>query len=148
MAANIKWPIFKVIVTDFSWALIKSVLNSFNNLTVLEYLDVTFKFLDEGADIFRFSLVFICCAHFMKLITNQIKAKIFPQNKCNELKQSIKKCFALMIDATSFDELKKIFVAFVFVIESPTLNDCVTNHFDFIAKRTFQNPAVEDAFMS
>jgi hypothetical protein len=146
--SKINGPIFQVVVTDFSWALIKSVLDGFNKLNVLDYLNVTFDFLDKGTDISQYSILFICCAHFIKLITNQIKAKVSPQNKSNDLKQFIKKSFAVMVDSTSFDELKEIFISFVYVLESPTLTESVKKHVDTVTNKTFQSNDVKEAFMA
>ena len=58
-----------VIVTDFSWTLISSVLDAFNKISVNEYLSLCFEILADRKDVNSINaVIYLCAAHFIKLI--------------------------------------------------------------------------------
>lgn len=63
-----------VIVTDFSWTLINSVLEGFNQINMIDYLNWSFQLLNNDTYNFKYeTLIFICATHFLKLINKDIK---------------------------------------------------------------------------
>ncbi|CAF0939510.1 unnamed protein product [Brachionus calyciflorus] len=85
-----KYP--STIVVDFSWAFINSILESFNNCTIRNYLDWSYELIvlrkqkeESFFNSFMKIKVYLCSTHFIKLIcskvdklkVNQIKKRIF-----------------------------------------------------------------------
>ena len=67
-----------IIVTDFSWALMNSVLSVFNKCTASEYIQFCFSMIfekEKRAAIFSALNVrlYLCCAHFLKLVIKRCK---------------------------------------------------------------------------
>jgi hypothetical protein len=137
------WPIFKVVVTDHSWVMIRSIIESFNaNMNLAIYLRILHDHLTKGTSIDNMTLIFICCAHFMKIIVNKIKEKVTPHNNEPDFKVLVKKCFALMIDCTDFLELQVIFRKFAFILCSPTLSTNVIEELNLISRQDFKSNVV------
>ncbi len=70
-----------IIVTDFSWALINSVLEVFNRgMTIIEYIFISFDFIIKKNPIQNIqTYIYLCSTHFLKNFIkglNQIKLKI------------------------------------------------------------------------
>jgi hypothetical protein len=84
--------------------------------------------------------------HFLNIITNQIKAKVFPKNKSKYLKIFIKKCFALMVDGTDLKEIETVFAIFVFVINSPSFTATGKTAVNHITENTFKNEEVKKIY--
>lgn len=69
-----KWPLFKVVVVDWSWALINSLMNEWNRCDITEYLERVYSSLDNGSPIEdTLLIVHTCCAHFMKPVSSYIQ---------------------------------------------------------------------------
>lgn len=63
-----------IIVTDFSWALINSVLDIFNNCSISKYLFLTYDVLVKNKkDININTILVLCSTHFLKLIIKRSK---------------------------------------------------------------------------
>jgi hypothetical protein len=60
-----------VIVTDFSYALINAVLISFNKMSLLAYLKLTYESLTSGKSLKSLTILALCCAHMMKAVANR-----------------------------------------------------------------------------
>jgi hypothetical protein len=141
---HLKWPVFGIVVTDYSWVLIRSVLSAFNNMGLIDYMEIVCQHMnDKTVSIDYLTLPFICCAHFMKIIANQIKSRIYHKNNNKILKKFIKKTFALMIDCTSLEELKNLFSKFVFIIESPILTEKVQVEVDNVLNSHFKSEEIK-----
>ena len=69
-----------IIVTDFSWALIHSVIQTFNNnCSILSYLNWTFDVIISGKSANQLIVntrIFICAGHFLKIIIKKAKKVI------------------------------------------------------------------------
>jgi hypothetical protein len=97
-----------IIVTDFSWALMNSVLFVFNKCTASEYIQFCFSMIfekDKRAAIFSVLNVrlYLCCAHFLKLVIKRCK-KI-------KVEKSVKTffiyCFTLLQNSVNIDIFKQ-----------------------------------------
>jgi hypothetical protein len=67
-----KWPLFKRIVTDFSWANIIVIRKAWNNMIVVKYLDEVYESVSSGNKINCIILVHLWHAHIMKNMTDDI----------------------------------------------------------------------------
>lgn len=69
------WPAFLKIVTDFSFANIHAMCKSLNRCTLPEYLDNCYKCLTDlnnNSCFNNFISIHLCCAHFMKMVSNDV----------------------------------------------------------------------------
>jgi len=112
-----KWPLFKVVVVDWSWALINSLMNEWNRLDVTDYLKQVYSCLDKGLPMNdTLLIVHTCCAHFMKRVSSYIHKK-FP--KCIGIKTFVLECLAIMLMSTEILELDEIFKEFITILLVP-----------------------------
>jgi Ulp1 protease family, C-terminal catalytic domain len=140
-----KWPLFDVVITDHSWVMIRSVIEGFNDhMTLALYIEILYASLGSEAPenikkkVEKMTLVFICCAHFLKIVVNLIKDKVTPKNNGKTLKDLIKKCFALMIECTEYEKLKIIFEKFALITCSPIINENVIATLCDVEENNFQ----------
>ena len=62
-------PIFpKIIVLDFSLAIVGAVLDSFNKITLLDYLDKCYKILKEEREEYLNTIPVICSGHLIRAV--------------------------------------------------------------------------------
>ena len=95
------WPLFSMIVVDWSYVLINSVLFAFNNLTLKVYLRVSYSLVTkkiQSSDTKHLVHVHICCAHFIKTITKDVAAVV--SNK--KLRFSVNKIMSTLITCTEY----------------------------------------------
>jgi hypothetical protein len=94
-----KWRLFAIIIVDFSYALINSVLAAFNNWSLKVYIQATYKIVTEGAISANLSIVHvhICCSHFIKVVTKDTALAVADR----KLRFKINKLFAALPDSTS-----------------------------------------------
>lgn len=102
---NKTWPIFNVVVTDWSFALMTSVCQGINNVTLYSYLKITYKYVtneNDNSKVFSMVVLKICCAHYIKMICNRL-------SKSNRQKRGIKNVIidsiAVLIQSTSLEDL-------------------------------------------
>jgi len=117
-----KFAISPIIVTDFSWALINSVLDVFNKCTVMEYLKMCFKILREGDLNLNQSLpvrIQLCAAHFLKVIVNCLKKL----NVDAQLKSDAIFCFSLLQNASSLHDFERLPINIFNIFNQKQLND-------------------------
>ena len=98
------------IVTDYSWALINSVLFVFNNCNSMQYLIWAFDYLMKENTIFRDyempTKIYICSTHFLKTVIKDVKST----NATEKQKKAFIFSFSLLQNSTSlkdFDETLK-----------------------------------------
>ncbi|CAF0923225.1 unnamed protein product, partial [Brachionus calyciflorus] len=77
----------KVVVTDYSWANIHAISRAFNNLEVIDYINLTFKVLVEGK-LYSLTpintLVYLCSTHFLKNIIDETD-RVLKKKDSNEI---------------------------------------------------------------
>jgi len=75
----------RVVVTDFSYALINSVLLAFNTQSLSAYLDFVYRLLHDGNvtsyELAHFTVLMLCCAHIMKAVSVRVKRSESDANK-------------------------------------------------------------------
>jgi len=113
-----KWPLFKVVVVDWSWALINSLLIEWNRCNIVDYLKRVYLNVNEGTQIEdTFLIVHTCCAHFMKRVSSYMHTKF---SKYIEIKTFVLECVAVMLMSTELLELDEIFEEFMTILLTPS----------------------------
>jgi hypothetical protein len=122
-----------VIVTDFSWTLITSILESFNSMNIIKYLDSCFEIIinKNNSNILK-TIIYLCAAHFIKLIIKKVK-KNEPEIS-DKIKKSFVFSFSLLQNATSFIEFECFFIHILHMFNTPTINNTVQDSANFIKK--------------
>lgn len=139
-----KWPIFGSIVTDFSFASLHAISKACNNLKLGEYLNYAFKICDDlRADIpipATFITIHLCCAHFMKMVSNDV-AKHF----LNPEEQQVIKFF--IAGSILMDNLQKIsmwFINMTILLKSPYQHSDVDKSFNILSSLLSQKSPTVD----
>ena len=110
-----------VMVTDFSWTLISSIIEAFNSMTVIEYLNISFEILVLKKDFLIFkTILYLCAAHFIKLIVKKVKDAEPSLNQ--EVKKCFVFCFTLLQNSTNLIEFECYFINILRMFNSPTIN--------------------------
>lgn len=95
--------------TDYSWALIGSVLLAFNKETVGAYLERAHRIVSnnclQSVDLPNFTVLHLCSSHILKAVRQSFAKKT--NNKA--LKEYATYCFALLINSSSLEEAKNVF---------------------------------------
>ena len=94
--------------TDYSWALMDSVLLSFNKETISAYLERAHEVIaiqKTNSDLHKFSVLHLCSAHIVKAVSQGFGKRT--QDK--GLKEYATYCFALLLNSTSMGEALPVF---------------------------------------
>lgn len=77
------WPLFKAIVVDWSWASMKSILFEWNEITIENYLKLTYEYVSEGKIPPNITILLSCNAYLLHTVSRQIEKKLceFKDNK-------------------------------------------------------------------
>ncbi|CAG9762611.1 unnamed protein product [Ceutorhynchus assimilis] len=126
-----KWPIFNVIVTDWSFPLMTSVCQGFNDVTLYTYLQLSYKFVTDKDDARFFNLIKLklCCSHFIKMMCN----KLSQLKQDRKIKDSIVSAIASLVLCTSFEKLLSYFNHVAVLLLSPMFDEDVDNAIDALA---------------
>ncbi len=108
--------------TDYSWALLQSVMLAFNRESIVSYLDRSFDIcskLKTWKDIRTFTVLHLCSAHVLKAVTQSIGRKTADK----VLKDFATFAFARLQNSTSMSTALKIFRALCYLANTtPTLS--------------------------
>lgn len=108
------WPLFSIIVVDWSWALINAIMNEWNNMTVSEYLEKVYTTLNKKEKIdSNLIIVHSCCAHFQKRISSTIHNKF---SKYSKSKNLILECMGILIHCDTLDNLDYCYEKFMTIL--------------------------------
>ncbi|KAI8121094.1 hypothetical protein CVS40_7795 [Lucilia cuprina] len=104
---NILWPITKRIVIDWSWALINSTVEGFNDGigSTTAYLTKCYIHLSKKLPKLNFVIVQICCCHFIKIIAKDAKKHGKTDSQINFYK-------FLLIKAINISNIDQIWIWF------------------------------------
>lgn len=117
---KLKWPIFQSVVTDFSFALINAVCFYWNHMSLEHYLNVTYKHVKEGIVLHNsVTPIYICCAHFTKMILNDVKKFNIPDKEQCILKEILVAPFHFK----KYDTVKQWLKMLVIVLKSETVTN-------------------------
>lgn len=98
---KIKWPIFEHVVTDFSLALINAVSYFWNCMSLEAYISKTYLYITGDCKL-EINILHICCAHFMKIISNDVNKSRVSKEKHGILKEIL----AAPFNMTSYSAVK------------------------------------------
>lgn len=115
------WPLFDMVVTDWSSALMTSVCQGFNEMTLYTYLKVCYKYITNREHYSMPSVVVLklCCAHFIKMICNRLSKA----GKTGTGRKVIVDAVGVLLQCTSLEELTFQFENVVILLLSPTLDN-------------------------
>jgi hypothetical protein len=126
ITAQKKYVFAPIIVTDFSWALINSILLVFNNCSVVQYIKWTFDLLTttkrEKSSILKNMLLirhYLCSTHFLRIIIKRSK-----QIKCDDkLIKTFIFAFSLIQNTTNLKQFEENLKDIFHVFNQPTQNN-------------------------
>lgn len=131
---TLKEPMLSDIVIDFSWAMLKATLSSFNAMTAVQYLQYCYM-VDAGERKASTLIthIHICVAHIMKKVA-ELAAKTIKEKKC---KAFAKEIFAKIIDTTSISACLKMENYYTLLLtekETPNVKECLKKLLDIVCK--------------
>ena len=127
-------PIFpKIIVRDFSLAIVGAVLDSFNKINLLDYLDKCYKILKEEREEYLNTIPVICSGHLIRAI------KRFTENavlccKNKTLKNVFMKIMGRLIMTKQFEILDRLGRSTLVVLTTKYISKDYLNHFHIVEK--------------
>ena len=120
-----------IIVTDFSWALVNSVLDVFNNMTMKSYLQIAFEIilLDDQSKLNSINtMIYLCSTHFLHNIIKKVKAV----SNDAKIRKILVYSFSLLQNAKNIKEFE-FYLENVFIIfKSKKKNSQYLNSFNLI----------------
>lgn len=124
-----KYKIAPIMVTDFSWALINSILHVFNNCTIYQYIKWTFEKTvvkkSNLADHEFPTRIYLCSTHFLKSFVRKIRKT----SASVKQKKSIIFAFTLLQNATSIAEFSEYLLYVIQLFFSKTWSTSCKNAF-------------------
>ncbi|CAG9761319.1 unnamed protein product [Ceutorhynchus assimilis] len=121
------WPAFSKIVTDFSFANLHAMCKSLNRCSLSEYLNKCYELLtDSNKSYLDLIQVHLCCAHFMKMVSNDVD-KI-----STNFEQTFyfKDLIAIAIQTYNLQDFDEYVRNLAIVMNSKFLNDYVASAMD------------------
>ncbi|CAF0860915.1 unnamed protein product [Brachionus calyciflorus] len=144
----------KVVVTDYSWANIHAISRAFNNLEVIDYLNLTFKVLVEGK---LYSLtpintfVYLCSTHFLKNKIDETD-RVLKKKDSNEtllVRKRFIKSFILLQNCETLESFCKLLLCIRNIFMNEEMNEnylksiayltAAQKEIDFLKKTKFPN---------
>jgi hypothetical protein len=126
-----------IVVTDFSYALLNSVCETFNLRDLGDYIYYTFEILNNPNDQKRkeLTILYLCSTHFLKM-TLKRATKIFKKEKTPKVIQDIfKLTFTLFQNATTLVELFEIFEHFFNIFMKQKFDSTVKESITILNKK-------------
>lgn len=99
------WPPIKHIVTDFSFANINSILETWNLMDLKSYMNLCHSMACRKTEKINISYIHLCCTHLIKNMINDI-ASFYGKKKLN-IKQNIIKLGAKIFNITNYEDAKQ-----------------------------------------
>ncbi|CAF0932078.1 unnamed protein product [Brachionus calyciflorus] len=124
-----EFKIAPIIVTDFSWALINSVLNIFNKMEIIEYLEFSFKRIIEknNLDLRKLTTrIYLCSTHFLKSLVKKVK-KFDISSKHKNL---FIFCFSLLQNSLTIQQFENYLINIFNVFTNPYKSESVSHSLD------------------
>lgn len=129
------WPFVKAVVTDWSWALMNSVMAQWNEITMEKYLKMSYNYLKLKEMPKKCTVLLNCCAHIMHRVSKAIKQD-FPE--LMKIKSFLLECFSLLILSRSLKEMKLSYRV-ILDITVTKKESTMKNDFDYIVAEKQQN---------
>ena len=127
-------PIFpKIIVRDFSLAIVGAVLDSFNKINLLDYLDKCYKILKEEREEYLNTIPLICSGHLIPAI-KRFTENAVPCCKNITLKNFCMKITGRLIMTKQFEILDTLGRSTLVVLTTKYISKDYLNHFHIVEK--------------
>ena len=123
----------KIIVRNFSLAIVEAVLDSFNKISLLYYLDKCYKILKEEREEYLNTITVICSRHLIRAI------KRFAENavlccKNKTLKNFCMKMMGRLIMTKQFEILDRLGRSTLVVLTTKYISKDYLNHLHIVEK--------------
>jgi len=134
---------FRLVVIDYSWASIHSILGSLNYEDPITYANRVLKLVNNEITIDTDNKTWIasCAAHTMHRFTKSIK-KNLKMDKESYMFYSF--CFSLLLNCKSLEEIKSYFSSLVIVSKSKFLNNSCKKEFEKLRTAIRTRPCAND----
>lgn len=113
-----KWPLFNSVVIDFSFAELNSVLSSFNDMDIIEYLTATHNWINN-ISCYKSKestvKVFLCCCHLSHTMAQDINT-YFSEHPSNS--KIIKEIIASLFMMTKYDTVKELWKELTIILRT------------------------------
>ena len=135
---------FRLICTDFSYALMYGILNSIMNETLIKYSHRVYKlskdeiFIEDG-----FSWLYSCTSHTMKRFSNSLK-KLTTEKRLRSISCY---AFSLLLNSQSLTEICEYFKIICVVFLSKVKDEEWSKHFDLLQKCVSLRPKRKDELL-
>lgn len=119
-----------VIVTDFSWANINSILRTFHNCDIIQYLKMCYKKSVLGENTYDKVLktkLYLCSTHFLKNVIDDFEKKYSKKKLQTVVKTCFIFCFTLLQNSTTITAFNDIFLHFFNIFNQPKFNQSLLN---------------------
>lgn len=132
ITSNLNWPLFKDIVSDFSWANLNGMSLGLNGISMLQYVNFMHQVYTGSKD-FDENLVKIhlCIGHIQKNLTRDVKNLGIKQKWDAKTTSDVKKMFSCIFLIKNYENFKKYFeylsVVFFSVNEDQTFFDAYSH---------------------
>jgi len=100
-----KWPVFRTVVLDFSMALLSAVCESWNKLSLIDYINNCYKYCKSDKPNQQFIVILLCGSHFEHMISRSVKSI----TKIKKIHDFILDCTALLIISTNLNSIRLMF---------------------------------------
>lgn len=111
-----KWPVFRAVVIDFSFAFINAVCLAWNSMEMKDYLNLTFEVAVGEKELpDNITPIHLCCFHILKLIVSDINKYFFNAG----ISMQIKELVAAVFNINKWETLCLWFDDFWVLLNSP-----------------------------
>lgn len=138
VTCNKSWPMFNTIVTDWSFALMTSVCQAFNDMTLYMYLKICYRFVTHCLDDSRFASAVViktCCAHFIKMICRKLATLKYNRN----VKNTIVDAVGVLLQCKCMKQLEYQFENVLILLLNPKFDDNVKRAVKQLSSESYMN---------
>jgi len=135
ITSNKQFSFAPIFVTDFSWAIINSILDVFNRCNIMQYIKNCFDLLHDCENSFKMpTQIQLCAAHFLKLVVKKIKKlKISEHTK----KVGIY-CFTLLQNAVELEDFERLLVNIFNLLNQKLYSQSCVESIGFLRKKPLE----------
>jgi hypothetical protein len=134
---------FRLIVSDYSWAAIHALIQTFNTESVVNYSDRVFNYCINNLDfnLSELSWYISCAAHTMHRYSRGVN-KIF---KDKETCKFVCFVFSLMLNCDNIQTLGKLFMQLCVVFQSKTMSEQFIEAYNFLVGKIENRDSFNDS---
>lgn len=131
------WPIFKYVITDFSRALLNAVSQGWNDMTLIDYINLSYDWVFEKrlSSLDSVIQIRLCYAHLLRNISRTIKKHFHSSN--NIIQHKLMNYFKFIMNESNYETIRNIWIplnsllnekdaqiADVFLIDLAIITEC------------------------